>query len=172
MQSSLNFEAPRDGVVADGDRRQLLDHAQLLTFMFAGNATLTIRSLKTNERYTYRIKSPPTEEGKAPGSVGWFVAVLTGPDNTHDFQYLGHIYRESRDFQLGRKSRIGPDAPSAIAWQWFYGAIVLGTRLLPDKCEVWHEGRCGACNRKLTVPESIELGIGPECAKHIGMRLT
>jgi hypothetical protein len=29
--------------------------------------------------------------------------------------------------------------------------------------EVWHEGRCGACGRRLTVPESIERGLGPEC---------
>lgn len=35
---------------------------------------------------------------------------------------------------------------------------------LPE-CEVWHEGRCGRCGRKLTVPESIETGIGPDCAK-------
>ena len=33
--------------------------------------------------------------------------------------------------------------------------------------EVWHEGRCGRCNRALTVPESIASGIGPECAKHV-----
>jgi len=27
-----------------------------------------------------------------------------------------------------------------------------------------HEGKCGRCGRKLTVPLSIETGIGPECA--------
>jgi hypothetical protein len=31
--------------------------------------------------------------------------------------------------------------------------------------KVHHEGRCGRCGRTLTVPESIESGIGPECAK-------
>jgi len=31
--------------------------------------------------------------------------------------------------------------------------------------EIWHEGRCGRCNRKLTVPASIALGIGPECGQ-------
>jgi hypothetical protein len=36
-------------------------------------------------------------------------------------------------------------------------------------CEVYHEGRCGRCNRKLTVPESIETGLGPECASKLGL---
>lgn len=33
--------------------------------------------------------------------------------------------------------------------------------------DVHHEGQCGRCGRKLTVPESIEHGIGPECAKAV-----
>lgn len=170
MQGSFRFDAPKDGEVLPENKRQLSSHAQLLQFMFAGNATLTIRSLKTNDRFTFRIKKPKEpKEGEAEGSVGWLVAVLTGPENTHDYTYLGHIYRQSRDYMHGRKSTIGPGAISSVAWQWFYGAIVLGDRLRPDKVEIWHEGRCGACNRKLTVPESIEAGFGPECAKVYGI---
>jgi hypothetical protein len=30
---------------------------------------------------------------------------------------------------------------------------------------VWHEGSCARCGKKLTVPESIESGFGPECVK-------
>lgn len=169
MQGRFRFDSPNDGAVLPENKRQITDHAQLLRFMFAGNATLTIRSLRTNERFTYRIKKPPEVEGEAPGPVGWFIAVLTGSDNTNDFTYLGHVYRESRDYVHGRKSKIGPDAASALAWTWFYSAVVLRDRLKPDKCEVWHEGRCGACNRKLTVPESIDAGFGPECAKTFGI---
>jgi len=36
--------------------------------------------------------------------------------------------------------------------------------VMPPQMDVHHEGRCGRCNRKLTVPESIENGLGPECA--------
>jgi hypothetical protein len=38
---------------------------------------------------------------------------------------------------------------------------------LPDFIEVWHEGKCGKCGRTLTVPSSIESGIGPECMKSL-----
>jgi hypothetical protein len=37
------------------------------------------------------------------------------------------------------------------------------TGVLGRLLEVWHEGRCGRCGRALTVPESVERGIGPEC---------
>ena len=39
---------------------------------------------------------------------------------------------------------------------------------LPKTVEVWHEGICGRCGRKLTVPESVERGLGPECAGLVG----
>ena len=68
------------------DSKQL-DAAAAMTFILAGNATVTFRSAKTGCRYTYRI----------------------------------------------------------------------------TKADGWHEGRCGRCGRKLTVPESIEAGYGPEC---------
>jgi hypothetical protein len=32
-----------------------------------------------------------------------------------------------------------------------------------------HAGKCGRCGRKLTVPQSIETGIGPECASIMGL---
>jgi hypothetical protein len=39
---------------------------------------------------------------------------------------------------------------------------------MPDGVVIWHEGRCGRCGRRLTVPESIESGYGPECIGKIG----
>jgi hypothetical protein len=38
---------------------------------------------------------------------------------------------------------------------------------LPESLEIWHEGSCLRCGRKLTVPESIESGYGPECIKSV-----
>jgi hypothetical protein len=44
--------------------------------------------------------------------------------------------------------------------------LVLNLRkFLPECIEIWHEGKCGKCGRQLTVPSSIETGIGPECIK-------
>lgn len=123
------------------------------TFILAGNATFTIRSEKTGARFTYRVRA--SEDGAVH-----FVALLNGPDNEGDFQYIGYVRRGV--FFHGNKSRINREAPSVKAFAWAFSKIQAG--VIPDTLGVWHEGRCGRCGRKLTVPESIEAGIGPECA--------
>lgn len=129
-------------------------------FMLAGKSVLTLVSKKTATRFTYRITVSP--DGQAH-----FVALLSGPDNEADYQYLGRIARGV--LWLGRKvprpGDIGKDAPSAIAFDWVWRK--LAKNQLPDTLEIWHEGRCGRCGRKLTVPSSVALGFGPECAGKI-----
>ncbi len=135
-----------------------------LSFIMAGNATVTLRSQKTGTRFTYKIRKADPNPAY-PGSVTYFVSLLAGPDNESDFTYLG-ILRDNQ-FRTTAKSRLSLDAPSVKAFRWTYERLV--RREFPDQLEMWHEGRCGRCNRKLTVPSSIELGIGPECAGKMGL---
>lgn len=137
------------------DRRQLKTLENILEFMHAGNSTMTLVSRKTGTRFTYKIKK--SDDGRL-----FFVSVLTGQDNESDYRYLGTM--RDGTYNHGRKSAIGIDAPSNVAFTWFYRQ--LDNLILPTELEVWHEGTCGRCGRKLTVPESIARGIGPECAKH------
>lgn len=84
--------------------------SQIREFVFAGNATFTVVSRTTGARFTYRVR----RSGGAP----WFVAVLSGPDNEADFSYLGTAFPGPGDRALyvhGRKSRVNPEAPSAVA---------------------------------------------------------
>lgn len=131
----------------------ITDIADLRRFMFAGKPRFTIRSKRTGTRFTYRVKASKDQKV-------FFVGVLTGPENEAHYTYLG-TYSE-RGYSHGRKSAIGPDAPSALAFQFV--ARCLDANRLHEQLEVWHEGRCGRCSRLLTVPESIASGIGPECA--------
>lgn len=48
---------------------------------------------------------------------------------------------------------------------WLWTGHMAQDKELPEQIEVWHEGRCGRCGRRLTVPESIANGLGPECIK-------
>lgn len=41
---------------------------------------------------------------------------------------------------------------------------------VPETWEFWHEGCCGRCGRRLTVPASIELGHGHNCAHLLGRK--
>lgn len=127
-----------------------------MSFMNAGNATITAVSVATRNRFTYRVRE--SDDGKC-----FFVGLLSGPDNTASYTYMGVIRGD--EFKRTAKSKIGPDAPSYKAFRWLFDMLKLNK--LPDAVEVWHEGSCGRCGRKLTVPESIASGIGPECSKHV-----
>jgi hypothetical protein len=134
----------------------LFGAAHITQFITAGNATFTLRSRKTGQRFTYNFTAKP-EAGLT------FVKVLSGPDNTADYTYMGMIRSTDPHILLTtRASRVTPDALSWRVLAWFLRAVYLKPDTL-DQVEVFHEGRCGRCGRKLTVPESIESGFGPEC---------
>lgn len=123
-------------------------------FALAGNAILTLQSRRTGQRFTYRVRAADGE-----GLATHFVQLLTGPDNTSDYQYLGYLAGDR--YVHGKKSRVSSRAPSVQAFAWWWARVDHGH----PELEVFHEGRCGKCGRLLTTPESVTRGIGPECAK-------
>lgn len=136
---------------------RLTNPVQVKSFILAGNATFTLVSKKTGTRFTYKARQPKKD---APH----FISLMNGPDNYSDFVFIGSIFSNG-EYRHGRRTRVGIDTPSVRAFIWFWG--VIGSGILPDSVEFWHEGTCGRCGRKLTVPSSIESGIGPECIKKV-----
>lgn len=65
-------------------------------------------------------------------------------------------------------SPLAPDDIKAKGFAWFWRFLSSG-RDFPETFQFWHEGRCARCGRRLTVPESIATGWGPECAAVIGV---
>jgi hypothetical protein len=128
--------------------------------MMAGNATVTLVSVKSGTRFTYKVSKPDNGDGSF-----LFVSLLTGPDNWSNYQYFGYI-RRGIFFHGGAKAKIGSEAPGAKAFAWAFSNLAKDH--LPETLEVWHEGKCGRCGRKLTVPSSIASGFGPECINKIG----
>jgi len=151
---------------------QLLGSDNVKTFLFGGHARFTLVSKKTGTRFTYRLSLPkaqPDSKYPAPDPVfgPFFLKVLTGPDNSNDFQFAGTVRRDSLArlvFTPSAKSRIGVDAPSVSAFVWF-AANLDGNAL--GACEFYHDGSCGRCGRDLTVPESVATGLGPVCAGRV-----
>ncbi len=139
-------------------------------FVFAGAATFTLRSIKTGVRFTYkvRVKKTDLEEDTAvdANQVVYFVNLLRGPDNEADFAYMGVMRRKpARFFWTEASGKVGRSAPAYKALVWMVDAMACGRDVLGKQLEVWHEGRCGKCGRKLTVPESVAAGLGPECLR-------
>lgn len=65
-------------------------------------------------------------------------------------------------------SPLAPDDVRAKGFAWFWRFLASG-RTFPETFQFWHEGRCARCGRRLTVPDSIATGFGPECAAAIGL---
>jgi len=122
-------------------------------FVKAGKALFTIRNQVTGGRFTFRVSQPDRER------KFWFVNVLNGPDNYSNYLYIGAIF--DTDFRQTRGSKVDESAQSFKAFKWFWSKI--NTDALPEQLKVYHKGKCGRCGRRLTVPESIEAGFGPEC---------
>jgi hypothetical protein len=129
-------------------------------FMMAGDATFTLVSPATGMRFTYRVTAPRKEGKLQTDEDVRFVKLLCGPDNSADFHYFG-ILRSGRFEHANRKTRISVEAPGALAFRWFV------ERIETAPVDFYHEGRCGRCHRKLTVPESVANGLGPECAGRV-----
>jgi hypothetical protein len=163
----LGNELPQDEHSHDF-RGQLTDAAAALKFLRAGNATVTLRSKRTGDRFTFKVAIPKDRETGEPVTDGTLmVGVLTGSDNETSYTWLGRVSRDI--FWIGRKfprpGDISRDAPCAKAFDWTWRQLVRGA--IPEQLEIWHEGRCGRCGRKLTVPESVAAGFGPECAGRV-----
>lgn len=128
-----------------------VEKGALEKFVLAGFSIFTVENCKTGGRFTFKVKQRKNEGPH-------FVAVLTGADNTVDFQFLGTIF-DGETYRHGTKSGIGSDAQSAKVFDFFWK----NRDRLPEQIEIYHMGRCGRCGRPLTVPESVRTGLGPKC---------
>jgi hypothetical protein len=139
-------------------------------FFTAGRAIFTIEVPQefmelygTKPHYTYRIRIKE-EKDKAPK---WYVDYLSGSDNLSNYSYLGRLNPETGNVLLTNNSRVTEEA-------WNYRLLRRALARIfenkPNKItkagfNLHHEGKCGRCGRALTVPESIQTGLGPICAK-------
>lgn len=143
-----------DAAAENGERRGRIERpTDILAFVLAGNSTFTLQGRTT--RYTYRVRK--SGDGKVS-----FVSVLAGPDNESDYVYVGII--RGKAFELTAKSRMTEKSEPVKAFAWFWTALARKSEAHLGQLAFYHEGRCGRCGRKLTVPASVERGIGPECA--------
>lgn len=132
------------------------------------NGKLTIQNNETGEHRTFKVRTQPDDAPFAPGQR--VIALLTGSDNEVDYTGFGFVKDDGSVHVFKRKC--APSMKKPTSWQWF--ALMLqvlvserladGTRgIKRDAYTVLQERTCIKCNRTLTDPESIRLGIGPVC---------
>lgn len=139
--------------------KTLTNLEDIKNFVYGGNATITLESGKTNKHFTFKVKAAKKDDKTSP----FFVSVLSGTDNYSNFSYVGVIKSDKKEFKLTQKSKVSSDAISYKAFNYFFNQLLKGK--INTDLNVYHSGKCGRCGRKLTTPESLERGLGPECSK-------
>lgn len=160
---------------AESMQGRLITPGAVRQYILGGSSCFTIQG--QTERRTYKVRSDVKDKG-ANWSTGnqdksrYFVRLKTGPgDSFSDYQYIGMLTQEpdgSYRFRETAKShaRKGSVGFDMLAYLW--NSVEQGCRI-PTTLTFWHEGQCCICGRKLTVPESVEAGIGPECRGKVGV---
>lgn len=108
---------------------------------------------------TVRVRTQPSGASFAPGEQ--VASFLVGPDNESDYLGFAFVKPDGRFFvwkRFKQDSRLGR-------------ALDIITRDPDESGEEFalQSGRCRRCNRKLTVPASINRGFGPHCASEVGV---
>jgi hypothetical protein len=144
-------------------------------FLLAGRAifTLSVPAAFTaahpncKDRYTFKVVHKAASD-KWPEA--WFVNLLSGPDNISDYQPLGKLNPETGAVRLVRSTTMTDESwPVKLVRRVMARAFADQLDAVAEAgFELRHEGRCGRCGRVLTVPESIDTGLGATCAAKVG----
>jgi len=126
-------------------------------------ATLTVVNDVSGGRVTVRFRKPK-------GFKAVLVDVMTGSDNESDYAFAGTLV--GTELRISPKAK-APEAKAKVAkaiLDWTFARVAGGHPLegaksdgTPFSVRCLHSGRCACCGRKLTVPSSLDKGVGPEC---------
>lgn len=134
--------------------------------LFNGHYTVTNPK---GEHRTFRIATQPLDASFAPGER--LLGLLSGPENEENYKTFAFV---NEDDTIRVWARFKSKTQEKSFWE--KSAFMLRNMVLEGDqspfvakgCSLLLEKHCLACNRLLTIPESIERGIGPECAKKFG----
>lgn len=131
---------------------QLKTVDEVQTHVFGGRAHLSIVSKKTNAHFTYRIV-----QFKYQFLYAVWVRVNT------KYMYLGTWNNKERKFIWNANKGIPREWKRYKAFLWVMGFVF--NNIMPSDVFIYRDERCRACGKRLTNPQSIKFGIGPECIK-------
>jgi hypothetical protein len=111
---------------------------------------------------TLRIKTQEPEAAFMPGKR--IASYLNGPDNWANYQSFAFV-NDDNTFAVWKKHQSASTVISALA------VLLSGKEAMVNGLRAYGmaSGKCGICGRKLTTPESIKRGIGPDCAARLGL---
>lgn len=136
---------------------RFLNAEQLLLYILGGHGIITVESMTTGQKFTYRFKRPTAKAGEKQTDIR-FVEIL-GSDQ--QWRYIGNLTTERKFITTRKTMPVMRDHPAVVGIKWLVDHLMTGK--IPASVIVEHTGVCSKCGRKLTDPLSVRDGIGPEC---------
>jgi len=138
-----------------------MNDIRTFNFFKGGNATFTVTNAE-GEHYTFKIRKPSE-------SKPFYASLVDGLGSNGRFNYIGvfnptKVASKTEVVKLTQKSRFAESSRQVTVLRWALRVIAFNWHL-PEGYAIQHVGRCCCCGRRLTDPESINSGVGPECAK-------
>lgn len=130
----------------------------VLPYITAGKALVTVLNTKTGGRFTYRLTAPGKTAAERAAAEILFVSVLIGTDNDNHYKYIGILIRRSGQFRQTAKSKLPKNDQRVMGFSWLVRNVHSLARF--EHIEVRYHSRCGKCSKTLTVPNSIDTGLG------------
>lgn len=151
------------------------------TFLLAGRCVVTLEDVLTERRWTYSIRQRVdmgyVDDKLKDGTVKkrWTVV------KRHPFWKVYLKLAGVRPFVGTIDAKLVFRAGSGIDKRYvtaesinMIGDVLRDLNAGTDRSNqvrIWHRGLCGRCEKTLTVPSSIATGIGPDCAKRMGISM-
>jgi hypothetical protein len=141
-------------------------------FILSGKPEFTLKSLKTGNEEIFVVRRNKYDgtywvNNRLREWLGKLKLVDGASENLYDF-----------DRRTGNMNQFQQKQMDIFYWFWTRAILIeLGNldtpsrmpHILKDVQLINHTGRCGHCHRELTHPESIPIGIGPDCFKKLGL---
>jgi len=147
--------------VRSGIMKYLVSNDKALPYMLAGKSEVTMISTQTGNTLSYKIIKKKSDKNES--EFIYFIYHIS----ENELIYAGiMVYKEDIDtfeFYKGQKGNLDTDHIAIKGLLSVVNKLHKGNYDIP--VEIYHCGRCGKCGKRLTTPDSILSGVGPECAK-------
>lgn len=136
-----------------------------LQFILAGKCEFILHSTKTGADFKFEMTKQEQRDNK--DKFIYFLNVLHGYEKT----YAGVVWfnEDTQEFKFsqGKKGQINANELNIRSLIFVLNKLFRNEAV--QYLDVFHVGKCGACGKKLTTPESILTGLGPTCSKKAGI---
>jgi hypothetical protein len=139
-------------------KKKLTDVTHLQKFLLGGKAEFTIINNNSKNRYTYKFLRSESDTGV------YFIRIVYEDRKNYYLGFFRVMFRPVMTVQTARISQTIEDCDrQAFEIISLLLIILYGQNRMPIGVEIQYNGRCSVCNRVLTNPKYVEIGIGPEC---------